>query len=112
SRASRSSTSKNPACFMIHTPINARKMESQSRPQYQRVFRTLQVYLGDIHHSAHILDWIYQMSEKTWVTNDDLANLVKAFLDIFGRGVCGDGANNTINPEAVLSQRYGIDFDV
>ncbi|QEO18844.1 hypothetical protein FLP30_13320 (plasmid) [Acetobacter vaccinii] len=26
---------------MIHTPINARKMESQSRPQYQRVFRTL-----------------------------------------------------------------------
>jgi len=26
---------------MIHTPINARKMELQSRPQYQRVFRTL-----------------------------------------------------------------------
>ncbi|PAK76994.1 hypothetical protein B8X00_12175 [Acetobacter fabarum] len=31
---------------MIHTPINARKMESQSRPQYQRVFRTLQITVG------------------------------------------------------------------
>lgn len=31
---------------MIHTPINARKMESQSRPQYQRVFRTLHLWRG------------------------------------------------------------------
>jgi len=34
---------------MIHTPINARRMESQSRPQYQRVFRTL-------HLKEHLLN--------------------------------------------------------
>ncbi|WP_264813195.1 DUF736 domain-containing protein, partial [Gluconacetobacter sacchari] len=28
-------------------PINARKMESQSRPQNQRVFRTLPVMIDD-----------------------------------------------------------------
>jgi len=32
-------------CFMIHTPINARKMKSQRPPQNPRVFRTL--YLSD-----------------------------------------------------------------
>ncbi|MBY4641588.1 hypothetical protein K6L44_16680 [Gluconacetobacter entanii] len=69
-----------------------------------------QIYLGDITSSASILNWIYQMKEKTWMTSDDVSDLVKAFYDIFGRGVCGDGVSHSFNPENILSAKYGIDF--
>lgn len=69
-----------------------------------------QIYLGDIFSSAAILDWIYQMDEKAWTTDRDVSDLVKAFYDIFGRGICSGGVSHSFNPEDILSKKYGIDF--
>jgi hypothetical protein len=40
-----------------------------------------------------ILDWVFQIEEKSWATPDDVGQLVKAIVDIFGRHVCGSGVD-------------------
>jgi hypothetical protein len=51
------------------------------------------VNLDECNTSAGVLDWIAQVAEKTWATNDDLANLVRALHDIldFQTSLCGQG---------------------
>lgn len=64
--------------------------------------------LEEFRNSAIILDWIFQLSEKTWMTSDDKGDLVQAILDIFGRDVCAGGVSSTIDPQEILSDRYGM----
>ncbi|MBS1104290.1 hypothetical protein JK202_14970 [Gluconobacter sp. Dm-62] len=66
-----------------------------------------QVPLEDMNNPAIILDWIYQMNEKTWMTKEDSGNLVSALQDIFGRGICGGGSFKSINAKDYLKARYG-----
>jgi hypothetical protein len=66
-----------------------------------------QIPVDEMLDSASILDWIFQISEKTWATSEVVGDLVKAISDILGRGVCGGGINNPIDPKPSL-RRYGV----
>ena len=50
-----------------------------------------EVNLDECNTSAGVLDWIAQVAETTWATNDGLANLVRALDDIldFQASLCG-----------------------
>jgi hypothetical protein len=52
-----------------------------------------QIPLAELNNSAVILDWVFQIEEKSWATPDDVGQLVKAIVDIFGRHVCGSGVD-------------------
>jgi hypothetical protein len=60
--------------------------------------------------SAEILDWIFQVSEKTWATAKDVGDLVRAAEHIFGRGVAGGGGDHPIDAKGILTQKYGCKF--
>lgn len=53
----------------------------------------------EITDSAHMLDWIFQLRMKTWVTNDIIGDLTSAFQDIFRpqATLCGGGVNKRLN---------------
>lgn len=58
--------------------------------------------------SASVLDWIAQLNEKTWVSPDDIGNLVKAIDDIFDlHSFCGMGRNKAVDAKGFLVARYG-----
>jgi hypothetical protein len=63
-----------------------------------------EVDLEQITDSAQMLDWIFQLRTKPWVTNDTISDLVSAFQDLFSpqETICGGGVNQTINPTAWL----------
>jgi hypothetical protein len=81
-------------------------LESEIAPGTQV---TYQIPLEDMQNSAAILDWIYQVAEKTWASPADIGDLVHALEYIFGRGVCGGGVDNPIDAEGVLRKRFGIE---
>lgn len=57
--------------------------------------------------SAHILDWIYQLFNKNWITPEDIWNLLAALNDIFEiqGNVCSFGENrDSFNPMAYLEK--------
>lgn len=63
---------------------------------------TYQIPVNQMTNSASILDWIFQFSEKTWASSQDVGDLVEAVTDILGRGVCGGGIDKTIDPKPSL----------
>ncbi len=68
-----------------------------------------QIPLWEMKNSAETLDWIYQVEEKTWASAEDVGNLVKAIVELFGRGVCGGGLDHPFDAKQVLQERYGVD---
>ena len=42
-----------------------------------------EIRLDEINTCAQMLDWIFQLRKKTWITNEDMGNLTQAFEDIF-----------------------------
>lgn len=72
---------------------------------------TTQVYdvpVYDLTDSAEILDWIFQVEEKSWATSEITGEFVEALRTILGRGVASMGKNNPIKPKAILAAKYGI----
>lgn len=59
--------------------------------------------LNGITSNAQMNDWIFQLAGKTWVTPDDLGNLVLAFDDIFTpqSTMCGQGIDQRLPPNWV-----------
>ena len=70
-----------------------------------------EIDLEQINDSAQMLDWIFQLRTKTWVTNDIIGDLLSAFQDIFcpQATICGGGQNTTINAtehlQSVITRR-------
>jgi hypothetical protein len=56
-----------------------------------------EVYLDQMNSSAEVLDWIVQVSHKTWVTEKHLADLIYAIDDILSLqpNYCGFGIDKT-----------------
>lgn len=56
---------------------------------------------------SRLLDWIYQVKHKNWISADDISSLVYAVDDILdnvqGR-LCSGGINRKFNTSAYLSQ--------
>ena len=62
------------------------------------------VDLRRITDSAKALDWIVQLSKKSWVTEEDLGFLVKALDYILGfqQRYCGGGISHDVDPVPLL----------
>jgi len=63
--------------------------------------------LQEITDSAHMLDWIFQLRMKTWVTNDMMGDLLTAFQEIFypQATLCGAGRDKKLNATKHLAAR-------
>jgi hypothetical protein len=63
------------------------------------------ILLDEIHTNAEMNDWIFQLAGKTWVTAEDLGNLVLAFEDIFEpqANLCGMGMDNKLPPNFITA---------
>jgi hypothetical protein len=66
-----------------------------------------EIYLDECKSSAQILDWIIQISQKSWATNDDIGELVRALDDILNiQGhFCGSGQSHEADSEE-LTKAY------
>ena len=66
-----------------------------------------EIDLEKMNTTGQMLDWIFQMSKKAWVTRQDIGDLVKALDDIFDpqRNLCSL-ATNSINASEFLRQQY------
>ena len=64
--------------------------------------------LFEINRSAKVLDWIYQIEEKTWAKAPVLIDLVKAFKYIFGREMCSGGIDRPFDPKELLTKDLGV----
>ena len=69
-----------------------------------------QVPADELKSSARILDWIYQLRDKTWATSADIGDLVQAIRDLFGRGVASGGLDHPFDPKPILTKSYRCDF--
>ena len=58
--------------------------------------------------SAQILDWIYQIYSKTFISNSDKAFFVTAVMEIFGRGVASHGHDHPIDPKEIIIDSYNL----
>jgi hypothetical protein len=62
-----------------------------------------EIYLDECNSCAQILDWIIQVSQKTWATNDVIGELVRGLddiLDIQGN-FCGGGQSREANGKEI-----------
>ena len=63
-----------------------------------------EIDLEGITDSAQMLDWIFQLRMKAWVTDDIIGDLILAFQDLFRpqNTICGQGINKTIDAKEWL----------
>jgi hypothetical protein len=63
--------------------------------------------LDEIETSGQMLDWVIQLSQKNWLSKEQVGYLVEAFDEIFHpqRNLCGFGAEERINAEDLLRRR-------
>jgi hypothetical protein len=66
------------------------------------------VSVDEMTDSAQILDWIFQVNEKSWASRDDVGHLVEAIEDMLGRDVAGGGVDQPIDPVKLLADAYGV----
>jgi len=66
-----------------------------------------EIDLEIIRDSAEMLDWIFQVQQKAWATERDMADLLSAFDDIFEpqASLCSAGQGKTIEPTKFLRER-------
>lgn len=69
-----------------------------------------QVPIDEMVSSASILDWIFQIQEKTWASSAVVGDFVEAVVDILGRSVAAFGIDHPIDSKKILSSKYGINF--
>jgi hypothetical protein len=57
--------------------------------------------------SAEVLDWIFQVSKKTWATADIVKDLLTAFDDLLSpqARLCSFGRGGRIDPREILRSR-------
>jgi hypothetical protein len=80
---------------------NSRVLDHNGQPAYQ-------IDLDQITSAAEVLDWIFQLEEKDWVKDAEIADFVRAILYLFGRGFCGSGRDDPIDIKVALRDRFGL----
>jgi hypothetical protein len=68
-----------------------------------------EIDLESVNTSAQMLDWIFQVTAKTWHTDEDTAGLIAAFRDLFDpqANLCSCGMSYKINPKKLLDKKIG-----
>ena len=69
-----------------------------------------EIPLYELDKSSKFLDWIYQILDKNWTNPQDLYDLIRAFRETLGRGVCSGGIDKSIDPKQILSAKFGTKF--
>jgi hypothetical protein len=56
-----------------------------------------------------MLDWIFQLSAKRWMTAEDTTDLIEAFREIFDpqAHLCSFGMTREIDARSYLREKYG-----
>jgi hypothetical protein len=69
--------------------------------------RKYAIDLYSIDGSAEMLDWLFQLRMKSWVTNDIMGDLLSAFQDIFRpqQMLCGAGKDKYLDAKSFLKTR-------
>jgi hypothetical protein len=67
-----------------------------------------EIDLEKIDGSAEMLDWIFQLNSKSWVSRKDMGDLVQAFDDIFTpqSTLCGQGIDKKLDATKYLKTRF------
>jgi len=66
-----------------------------------------QVSLDEIHNSASMLDWIFQVSSKSWTKYKDISDLISALDNIFDpQGTFCRGAVNGAEGTSIDASEY------
>lgn len=67
-----------------------------------------EIDLEQIHTSAALLDWLFQLHAKRWMSNEDMRDLIEAFREIFDpqANLCSYREQRKINAPQFLRQRY------
>ena len=68
-----------------------------------------EIRLDEISSCAEMLDWIFQLRAKTWITNEDMGDLTQAFDDIFQpqATMCSGGREKTFDARIHLDKWFG-----
>jgi hypothetical protein len=78
-------------------------------PLYVGYFGEYEIDLETIRHSAGMLDWVFQISKKSWATRAVTKDLLNALDSIFHpqANLCSNHCHKVIkNPKAFLKQRF------
>lgn len=78
-------------------------------PKYTAYFGKYEVDLETIRHSAGMLDWVFQISNKSWATRAVTKDLLNAFDSIFHPQAnlwSGHSHKVIANPKAFLRNRF------
>lgn len=72
-----------------------------------RVLWNYDIDLDECTNSAKLLDWIFQIANKTWIEGEDISNLILALDDIFDvqAHYCSCGNNLTFTPKQFLKKQ-------
>jgi hypothetical protein len=67
------------------------------------------VDLDQMNTSAEMLNWIFQITGKTWATKEDLGDFLHALDYLLNPqgNLCGSGFPKEINAFELLSRRFG-----
>ena len=77
--------------------------------EYRGEHGRYEIDLETITDSAQMLDWIFQVRIKAWVTNDVMGDLISAFEGIFRPqgSLCGQGIDKKLDATKFLKKRLG-----
>jgi hypothetical protein len=66
------------------------------------------INLEEINTCGAMLDWVFQLSSKTWMSLEDRADLIEAFREIFDpqANLCSFRGNREIDAPRYLRERY------
>jgi hypothetical protein len=67
-----------------------------------------EIPIDEIDSPGPMLDWIFQLSAKRWVSDKDRGDLIEALRSIFDpqHNLCPFRSNRKINPRTYLQQKY------
>ena len=67
-----------------------------------------EIDLARMDTTGDMLDWIFQVSMKSWATREDVGYLIEALNDIFNpqSTLCSGGSNGSINSVEYLKKKY------
>jgi len=77
------------------------------RKLYRTATHSYEVDLDRCDTGSKLLDWIYQVKNKNWISPDDISSLVYAVEDILGSvqgTLCSGGINHEFNTSVYLYQ--------
>ena len=88
----------------IQTDFGTWQLHPDDRTLRHKSYPPYEIDLDLIRSAAQVLDWIFQIEEKCWVTDAELAGFIRAISYLFGRDFCGSGQDKPIDIKGRLRE--------